>query len=74
VSCTYDMNATVVGNAALGTVKVNGADVPFNDPNGWKLEDNKTQITLQGTACDTFKAMAGSKLFVSFPCKVAVPK
>jgi von Willebrand factor type A domain len=74
VSCTYDMSATVVGNAALGTVKVNDADVMYNDPNGWKLEDNKTQITLQGTACDSFKATAGSKLFVSFPCKVAVPK
>lgn len=74
VSCTYDMNATVVGNAALGTVKVNDMDVTYNDPDGWKLEDNKVQITLQGTACDNFKAMAGSKLYVSFPCKVAVPK
>lgn len=74
VSCTYDMNATVVGDASLGTVKVNDVDVPYNDPNGWKLEDNKTQITLQGAACDSFKAQPGSKLFVSFPCKVAVPK
>jgi len=74
VSCTYDMNATVVGNAALGTVQVNGMDVPYNDPNGWKLEDNKVQITLQGTACDNFKAMPGAELKVSFPCKVAVPK
>jgi len=74
VSCTYDMNATVVGNPAFGTVKVNGEEVPFNDPNGWKLEDNKVQITLQGSACGALKATAGSKLFVSFPCKVAVPK
>lgn len=73
-SCTYDMNATVVGNAALGTVKVNGTEVAYNDPNGWKLEDNKVQITLQGTTCDTFKSMPGSQLSVSFPCKVAVPK
>jgi von Willebrand factor type A domain len=73
-SCTYDMNATVVGNAALGTVLVNGMPVTYNDPNGWKLEDNKTQVTLQGTACDAFKAMPGSKLDVTFPCKVAVPK
>jgi hypothetical protein len=73
-SCTYDMDATVVGNAALGTVKVNGTDVPYNDPNGWKLEDNKVQITLQGATCDTFKSMPGSELKVTFPCKVAVPK
>ena len=74
VSCTYDMNATVVGNAALGTVVVNGMPATYNDPNGWKLEDNKTQVTLQGTACDSFKSMPGSELKVSFPCKVAVPK
>ncbi len=75
VSCTYDMNATVVGDPARGTVKINDMGVPYNDPNGWKLEDNKVQITLQGTACDSFKAQpGGSKLFVTFPCKVAVPK
>ena len=74
VSCTYDMDAKVVGNAARGTVKVNDMAVTYNDPNGWKLEDNKVQITLQGTACDSFKATPGSKLFVSFPCDVAVPK
>jgi hypothetical protein len=74
VSCTYDMDATVVGNAALGTVIVNGMPATYNDPNGWKLEDNKTQVTLQGTACDSFKSMPGSELKVSFPCKVAVPK
>jgi hypothetical protein len=74
VSCTYDMNATVVGNAALGTVIVNGTPATYNDPNGWKLEDNKTQVTLQGAACDSFKSMPGSELKVSFPCKVAVPK
>ncbi len=74
VSCTHDMNATVVGNPALGTVLIDGAPATYNDPNGWKLEDNKVQITLQGTACDTFKAKPGSVLAVTFPCKVAVPK
>jgi len=74
VSCTYDMNATVVGNAALGTVLIDGVPVTYNDPDGWKLEDTKVQITLQGAACDTFKAKPGAKLDVTFPCKVAVPK
>jgi hypothetical protein len=74
VSCTYDMNATVVGDPSLGTVQIEGTDVKYNDPNGWKLEDNKVQITLQGAACDKFKATPGQHLFVSFPCKVAVPK
>lgn len=73
-SCTYDMNAKVVGNPASGTVKVNGVEVAYGDANGWKLEENKVQITLVGTACDTFKSQPGSKLSVSFPCQVAVPK
>jgi hypothetical protein len=74
VSCTYDMNAKVVGDASLGTVQVDGVSVPYNTENGWKLEANQVQITLQGKACDDFKAKPGSKLVVSFPCKVAVPK
>lgn len=74
VSCTYDMNAMVVGDPALGTVKIDDNPVAYNDPNGWKLEDNKVQITLVGAACTKFKSMAGQQLSVSFPCKVAVPK
>jgi hypothetical protein len=48
--------------------------VTYGDPDGWRLEENTYQITLQGAACDTFKSQTGSTLFVSFPCKVAVPK
>jgi hypothetical protein len=74
VSCTYDMNAKVVGNPGFGKVKIDDMPVTYNDPNGWKLEDNKVQITLQGAACDTFKATSGAKLYVSFPCDVAIPE
>ena len=49
---------------------LDGSVLGYNDPNGWKLEDNKVQITLQGTACDSFKATAGSKLFVSLRPRV----
>ena len=73
VSCTYDLNVTVVGNAALGAVEVNGAARTYNDPNGWRLDADKTQITLQGTACDASKE-ANSTLSIGFPCHVIVAR
>lgn len=73
VSCTFDMNARVVGNPALGSVSLGSDAVTFGDPNGWTLEPTMTQVTLQGTACSTFKA-AEKPLSISFPCEVAVPR
>jgi hypothetical protein len=68
VSCTLDMDAIVTGNPTLGVVTVNGAAVPINDPNGWILEPNNYQVTLQGTACETFKTVENSEVNVEFPC------
>jgi hypothetical protein len=73
LSCTFDMNATVTGNPALGSVAVGATPAPYNDANGWRLEDNKFQVTLQGSACTAFKA-GGTELHISFPCDVAVPR
>jgi hypothetical protein len=62
------MDVRVTGNPALGSVLVGvGAEpVLYGDANGWKLEDNRYQVTLQGTACETFKAQ--QTLDISFPC------
>jgi hypothetical protein len=66
ISCTVDMNAIVTGDPALGNVAVGGVPQTYADPNGWMLEANAYSVTLQGTACDAFKA--GSTLNISFPC------
>jgi hypothetical protein len=68
LTCTFDMDVRVTGNPALGSVLVgvSAEPVPYGDANGWKLEDNRYQVTLQGTACDTFKAE--QTLDISFPC------
>lgn len=66
LSCTVEMNAIVDGDPSKGFVTLGGQRVPFGDANGWKLEDNKYSVTLQGTACDTFKS--GSTLHIGFPC------
>jgi hypothetical protein len=73
LSCTYELNVTVVGNPAIGAVHVNGVPRPYNDPNGWSLDADKTRIMLQGTACDALKA-GNSTLSISFPCGVVIDR
>lgn len=73
VSCSVDMNALVTGNEALGKVTLAGEEVLLGDPNGWILEVNRYQVSLQGAACERFKSlMPGEKLDIWFPCGVAV--
>jgi hypothetical protein len=67
ISCTVEMDARVTGNPALGTVTVGGTPVTYADPDGWALDMTTLySVTLQGAACDTFKA--GAELHISFPC------
>jgi hypothetical protein len=73
-SCTFDLNAIVTGNPAGGVVTLNGNPLTFGDTmGGWTLESNKYQVTLQGSACDTFRAQAGSTLDIAFPCDNGKP-
>jgi len=67
VSCTVDMDAVVTGDASLGQVSLDGSALTYDDPNGWILESNSYSVTLQGTACTTFKK-GGSNLSITFPC------
>jgi hypothetical protein len=67
VSCTVEMNAVVTGNPAGGVVKLGGMDVPYNAADGWVLDmTTRYSVTLQGTACETFKG--GADLHIEFPC------
>jgi hypothetical protein len=66
ISCTVDMDAIVTGDPSLGEVSIAGNDVGYGDANGWTLETNNFQVTLQGSSCDTFRG--GAELNISFPC------
>jgi hypothetical protein len=67
ISCTVELDATVTGNPALGTVTVGGTPVSYADPDGWTLDMTTLyNVTLQGAACDTFKG--GAVLDIKFPC------
>jgi hypothetical protein len=67
ISCDFSLNGTVLEqNAASGTVKIDGLEVPYGDPNGWILVGEST-VRLQGTACDTLKIQV-SNVDINFPC------
>lgn len=68
LTCTFEMDVRITGNPALGSVLVGSAKQPvtYNDADGWKLEDNRYQVTLQGAACELF--MAEQTVDISFPC------
>jgi hypothetical protein len=73
-SCTFDLDAIVTGNPALGVVTLDGNPLTYGDTAaGWTLETNKYQVTLQGSACDSFRAKEGSDLAIAFPCDMGKP-
>ncbi|HET7545705.1 MAG TPA: vWA domain-containing protein [Polyangiaceae bacterium] len=78
-SCTFAMTATlptgtvtgvkITTNAEKGKFNYNGNPLAYNDPNGWTLSADQTGITLNGTACNSWRT-AGGMLSGSFPCEV----
>jgi len=73
-TCTFDLSANVTGNPALANVTLDGTPLTYGDmAAGWTLEDNKHQVTLEGSACDTYRANPGSKFHASFPCDMGKP-
>ena len=71
-TCTFDLNGQVQpGMEKLGTVTLNGAVVPYDDPGapdeGWRLV-NPSRIELVGSACTTVKTTPDAQLSARFPC------
>jgi hypothetical protein len=67
ISCTVEMDARVTGDPALGMVSVGGSPVAYGGADGWSLDmATLYNVTLQGAACETFKA--GATLDIQFPC------
>jgi hypothetical protein len=73
VSCTFDMDSIVTGNAANSLVTLQGMPLTFGDTAaGWVLESNKYQVTLTGTACEEYKRQSatqeGAEVRIVFYC------
>jgi hypothetical protein len=70
--CTFSLGGSVAdGHASEGTVKLNGVELGYDDPNGWTLVDPMT-LQLNGTACDQFLQDPTVQLTAEFPCGVVV--
>ena len=69
-ACDVVLNGSVKpGIECMGKIKINGIELPCNDPNGWALKDSAT-VTIQGTACEQYKMDLSSVLEADFPCEV----
>jgi hypothetical protein len=74
LGCQVTLNGKVTpGDECSGQVVLNGEALGCNDPNGWKLVDEKT-IELVGTACERFMNDPTSLLEAGFPCNVFDPE
>jgi hypothetical protein len=73
VSCEVVLNGTVTtGSECQGSVKVDGVLVPCNDPNGWRLKNDRT-VELVGAACTDLRAKPQANVRADFPCKIFRP-
>jgi Mg-chelatase subunit ChlD len=69
-ACDVVLNGSVkAGLECMGTIKINGATLPCNDPNGWALKDPST-VVIQGTACESYKNDLQAILEADFPCEL----
>jgi hypothetical protein len=67
-ACDVVLNGKVkMGSECKGKILINGKELPCNDPNGWKMKDAST-VSIQGSACEQYKADRQSFLQADFPC------
>lgn len=70
--CTFALQGAVIaGSEKFGSVKLDGAPLALNDPNGWRLNSPK-EIELLGASCEAIKT-GDRKVSVSFPCGTFTP-
>lgn len=78
-TCSFDLQGGEVaaGKEKEGTVTLNGAPVPYDDPGapdeGWHLA-SPSRIELVGSACTTLKSTPDAVLSAHFPCGAIRPK
>jgi hypothetical protein len=74
-TCTFELNGEVqAGMEAAGTVKFNGAELPYLAPGApgecWRVV-SPSRIELVGAACETIKSTDEATLAARFPCGAA---
>jgi hypothetical protein len=75
-SCTFDLGGKIsvdLTQLALASVAIQGQTIPLDPTNGWTMA-NDTQLTLVGTACDTWRKPESTTIDFNFPCQILVPR
>jgi len=66
-TCDFTLQGRVEpGDAARGSVLLDGESLEYDDPDGWLMLDEST-VRLQGAACDAVQSNAAG-IAMSFPC------
>jgi hypothetical protein len=68
IRCDIELNgAILVDRACEGSVRLDGVALPCDDPNGWKVIDERN-IRLLGTACEKLRTSHEAVIEASFAC------
>jgi hypothetical protein len=78
-SCVFDLSDPTNGKPIMvdltqldqAHVLIMGTEVPRDDTNGWHMTTD-TQLTLSGTACDTWRKPENTKIDFQFPCQIII--
>ena len=75
-SCTFDLGGKITVDTTqlnLASVAIQGQPIPLDPTNGWSMATS-TQLTLAGTACDTWRQPTSTTIDFNFPCEIIIPK
>ena len=68
-SCEVRIQGKVeAGRECSGTVLLDGAALPCNDADGYRLKPDRTSLELLGSACKRLQTARAPELEASFPC------
>lgn len=71
-SCVLTLDSAILpGQGDQGTVTVNGVEITFDDPDGWRV-NSPTEIEILGTSCDAIQE-GNVEVTVEFTCAAIVP-
>ncbi|HTV23146.1 MAG TPA: vWA domain-containing protein [Polyangiaceae bacterium] len=77
-SCAFDLGGDGVqvdvsrpDLGALAHVRLDGAEVPFDSANGWRMLTGTT-VQLEGAACERWRVPGETSIAFDFPCDVIV--
>ena len=71
-SCVLTLDTAILpGQGDEGTVTINGEEIPYEDPNGWRV-NSPTEIELLGEACELIQS-GDVEVVVEFTCHAILP-